>query len=172
MIRLACAVFLSVLSSCKTAEKQSNVDLEHPVRYDGIYIAENHSATPANSNGVPIDGKKSILILRFYDNSSGVIIPETIESSQDLENDTIMNAYFKWAKDFELRNPKDKDFVNFMYRVKQDSIEFAQRSPEITYEYSGRSFSGDSIYLDLKFRTEYGAPGKGRLLTFRFYPAM
>lgn len=167
---LAIMVLISVLASCKTAEDSNSAEPNDPVRYDGIYIAENHSATPATSSGVPIEGKRSILILRFYDKATGVIIPETVGAGEYITNDTLLNAYFKWAKDFELRNPKDKDFVNFIYRVKRDSIQFAQRSPEITYEYSGKSFNGDSLYLNLIFKTEHGTPGKGRLLTFRFYP--
>lgn len=170
MQRIALMAVLSILASCKTAERNQEQEGDAIIKYDGVYIAENPTASPSNSAGVPLEGKKSILVLRFYDRTSGVIIPETVESLEDLENDTLPAAYYKWAKEFEVKNPKDKDFINFRFRLTDDSIAFAQKSPEITYEYGGKSFNGDSMHLTLSFKTDYGKPGKGKLLKFRFYP--
>ena len=121
MKQIIVLIVISFIWSCKSeSEFSSN---QNQLRMDGIYVAVNQfaSSKPDTLNG-SLKTRKSLNILRFYNNSVGVIIPESVDEQFKFDSINI-NRLFVWCQDFEKKNIKDKGFVNFKYQIiNQDSI--------------------------------------------------
>lgn len=147
---------------------------QNQLRFDGIYVAINKSASarPDTINGIK-KPRKSLRIIRFYDSTKGIIIPESISDQSEFDT-TIINRLFVWCNDFEKKNPKEKNFVNFKYSIyKKDSIRFSQISKDIIIDYAGK-IGLDAISIEYVLK-----PGgiitsehtlSARKLDFKFYP--
>lgn len=149
---------LSSLLSCRVTQESEN-EAAAGIRMDGVYIAKSNTEVKA--------GHQGLRILRFYNQGTGVMVPDVAKANLDLENDSIIKLYYKWAQEFELKNPEEKELVNFKYTVVGDSVKFEQRSPEIQYQFAGK-LQGDSLMLEQVTMYEGNKAGSSRLY-FRFY---
>lgn len=90
--------------------------------------------------------RKIVYLLRFYNNQSGVMVPDKILNNTDFNNDSTARFYFDWCKEYEIKNPRDKDYVNFKYRIQDDTLKFNQKNEQFQYLYTGLLYK-DSIDL-------------------------
>jgi hypothetical protein len=159
-----------LLASCKLSE--DNIGTENRLELDGVYIAANTNTRPITGpdKGKIIGDKKSILLIRFYDAVSGVIVPLHADTSNHFTDNRIINEYYDWCKEFEKKNPKDKDFVNFRYRIVNDTLSFEQKGEEVIYKWKG-IVSGDSLVLNKAMYIGDKKTGAADLVyRFGFYP--
>ncbi|MCW3102536.1 MAG: hypothetical protein JWO09_976 [Bacteroidetes bacterium] len=162
---------LSFIIACKSSEGIDNDSSN--LRMDGFYMAKSlfSTAKPDTVNGMPVE-RNSMKLLRFYNLDSGVIIPENMP--KDFQMTAVeIERYYKWCEEYEVKNPADKDFVNFQFKLYgKDSIRFSQVSPNTQIEYTGKVFK-DSIALNyvmhpMGMGASVSLPAKP--IYFKFYP--
>jgi|GEM_PF-5609633 len=142
---LVFAVLIALLIACRSSEGIDN-DASN-LRTDGFYMAKSLFATakPDTVNGIAVE-RNSMKLLRFYNLSNGVIIPENMSADFKMTSSEI-DRYYSWCEQYETKNPNDKDFVNFRFRLYgKDSISFSQLSATTRIDYTGRVLK-DSIVL-------------------------
>lgn len=163
--------FMLVLIACKTGE---GIDNERSnIRMDGFYMGKNlyASTSPDTVNGKLVP-RNVMELLRFYSLDSGVIIHETV-AANFVMTDSANRLYYNWCREYQNKNPADKDFVNFKFRLySRDSIRFTQNAPGIKIDFAGCIYK-DSVLLNYSMHpvgidAMGGAPA--RLVGLKFYP--
>lgn len=171
MRHLFLAVIAIAIYGCKSSE---GIDNEYSnLRTDGFYMAKSlfTTARPDTVNGVPVE-RNSMKILRFYNMENGVIIPENLSKDFQMTSAEV-DRYYNWCKQYEVKNPGDKAFVNFRYQLYgNDSIKFSQVSANTRIDYAGKIYK-DSI--DIKYVLHpLGLDGSVSMppkpIYFKFYP--
>ena|SRR6218665_1796410 len=145
-MKYLCIIFSIFLIACKAGEGIEN-DYSH-LRTDGFYAGINpYSSVMPDTMNRELVKRNVCMILRFYSPDSGVIVQEGLPADFQF-NDSTINMYYNWCRDFETKNPGEKEFVNFRLKLYgKDSIRFSQIAPNTRIDYKGKIFK-DSIELE------------------------
>lgn len=141
-----------LICACKSSENFRDVT---QLRFDGFYLAKNTYVTPMAPD-LPDSIVKNLVpvkIVRFFDPGKGIVIPDDINKGDlnehfQIPDQKVAKKLFEWTKEYEIKNPLDKDFVHFQPTLyPTDSIKFKQVTTNTEIEYTGIILN-DSLILD------------------------
>jgi len=157
-MRILFILSLCLIISCRSSKESIS---GNRIRANGFYYAENKESVPEGNPEAEkiLKNKKTIYLLRFYDDSKAAMISETVSSEVNFKEDSTAKHYYKRIRELSRKDKNDKEFINFRYSAIKDSIRFEQKRPEITFIYSGKNY-GDSLIIDQTFKQRQGASAR------------